>query len=81
MKKGTCVKCGGNEVYSNENLPSRGDRSNVPGHDGRNSSALWINTFVCIECGYFEEYLRDDVLADEKRINRVKLNWKKVAEF
>lgn len=80
MKQGTCVKCGGTEVYSNENLPPRGDRSNVPGHDGKSSSKLWINTYVCTECGYFEEYLRNDVLNDENRINKVKMNWKKVIQ-
>ena len=78
MKKGICTKCNGTNVYSNSNLPTRGERADMAGHDGRISSTLWTYVIVCIDCGFFEEYLRRDVLSDVKRIDKVKGNWTKI---
>ena len=78
MKKGICTKCSGTNVYANSNLPARGDRAGLLGHDGWPSSTLWLHAYVCIDCGFFEEYLRIDVLSDVKRIDKIKDNWTKI---
>lgn len=78
MKNGKCVKCQSTEVYTDTNQPSRGDRSRVAGPGGKLSSMLYINVYACTDCGYFEEYIRPDVLSDEKRMSKIKSGWSKV---
>jgi hypothetical protein len=40
--------------------------------------ALCVDTYICITCGYFEEYIMEKNLQDKKIIQKIKDNWKKV---
>jgi C4-type Zn-finger protein len=75
LKSGTCPQCGSKEIYTDSQQPNRGERSQIPV-----SSFKWLLTkyYVCISCGYFEEYIREKELKDEKTIAKIKDNWKKV---
>ena len=78
MKKtGTCPKCDSSEVYNNSSHPSRGDRCSIPGKDGRVRNNLWLTVYICADCGYVEEYVREDVLRDEDKMQRFKETWDK----
>lgn len=79
MKKGICLKCGGNNVYSNEKLTSRGERSVMAGDDtGKMSRRLFIAVVACTDCGYFEEYIRTQDLTDSKKMDYLKASWIKL---
>lgn len=44
---------------------------------GMSSTKLW-QTYLCLDCGYFENYLTDRKLLDKIKTNLAKSNWKKV---
>ena|GEM_PF-5758156 len=73
-----CCKCDSKEIYSNSNQPSRGDRSSIAGANGRVSSSLWLHVYVCLGCGFVEEYVRPDVLLDDSKIAKLKSEWESV---
>lgn len=75
LKTGKCPQCGSNEIYTDNELPNKGERSQIPV-----SSMKWLFTkyYVCISCGYFEEYIREKELEDEKTIAKIKAKWKKI---
>lgn len=65
MKKTkTCPKCQGTEIYTNDGLLKRGDRSSIIISAW---SSFSIAVYVCAKCGFFEEY------ADEISFNREKV--------
>ena len=79
MKKGTCIKCSGANVYTNARLTPRGERTFMAGDDsGKMSRRLFIEVVVCADCGYFEEYVIPQDLSDEKKMERLKSSWKKI---
>ena len=79
MKNGECPKCGSHEIYTS---PDDGD-----GFGGNESSSLncglrstekW-QTYLCANCGYYENYLTDrnliaDIIAGRKKMG----GWKKI---
>ena len=75
LKSGKCPKCGSAEVYTNRDLPKRGDRMQLVV-----SSMKWffLDTYVCTNCGHFEEYVSDKEIKDASIINKIKETWKKV---
>lgn len=76
-ESGKCPQCGASEIYTDANMPSRGDRCSIP-------IDLWtgfyVHTYVCINCGYFEEYMIDKDLQNEKKMNKIRETWKKISE-
>ncbi|MFT5780464.1 MAG: putative nucleic-acid-binding Zn-ribbon protein [Crocinitomicaceae bacterium] len=77
-KSGVCIKCNCSEVYSNQNEHPRGERSVMAGPGGKISTRLFIQVYICLDCGYFEEYVEDSDLTNEKKISKIKSSWKKV---
>ncbi len=75
---GKCCKCKGDEIYSNLDLPQRGERSSIAGANGRVSSNLWLHVYVCLSCGFVEEYITPNVLNNEKKIDAIKSTWERV---
>ena len=70
-----CVKCGSTEIYTNEGQSKAGDRVVIPVSSwGR----LFVSTYMCADCGYFEEYIENEHLQDPKKIAKLKENWKKL---
>ena len=76
MKKTkTCPKCKGTEIFTNEGMLKRGDRSSIVVSAW---SSFTVAVYVCVKCGFFEEY------ADEISFNREKLSaslekeWKRI---
>ena len=75
LKSGTCPKCGSAEVYTTCGIGKRGERMQLV-----ISSIKWffLDTYICTNCGHFEEYVNDDDLKNEKAINKIKETWNKV---
>ena len=75
MKSGICPVCGCNDVFTDSSLPKRGDRMVIPISGMR---MLFTDCYVCLECGYFEEFIVENDLRDDKKREKIKLTWKKV---
>lgn len=75
LKSGTCPKCGSKEVYSNRDLPKRGDRMQLVV-----SSMKWyfLDSYLCTNCFHFEEYVPEKEKSDAGLIKKIKETWKKV---
>lgn len=74
IKTGKCPVCGSNEVYDNTNRMVQGYRPAI------NVSAIKsfsVHTYVCLQCGYFKEFIRDEDIRSEKLIAKVKEKWNK----
>lgn len=76
IKTGKCPVCESNEVYDNTNKLIQGYRPAI------NVSAIksfTVFTYVCTNCGYFKEFIRDEDLKNEKLINKVKEKWNRTS--
>ena len=74
IKSGKCPVCGSNEVYDNR-------EKNPIGHRGFISvSAMYsfnVEAFVCLNCGYFKEFIKDADLNSDKIKDKIKEKWNK----
>ncbi len=75
---GICPKCGSDDVYANDRVSLRGDRSVMGGAKG--THRLFIHAYVCLACGYIEEHLTPDTLADDKKMTALRGAWRKVTK-
>jgi predicted RNA-binding Zn-ribbon protein involved in translation (DUF1610 family) len=76
IKTGKCPVCGSNEVYDNMSSIQAGDRKYIPVSTMYSFS---VEAYVCLNCGYFKEFLRDDDIKNDKLIKKVKEKWNKTA--
>ena len=83
MNNGICPKCKAREVYrgpstDGEGLSAGSYASIIEIMAGKTQTTLWVDTYICHECGYVEIYVANradlDVLACAE-------NWSKVAEL
>jgi len=75
MKSGTCPKCGSNEVYTDRDLLKRGERMQLVISSWK---TIFLDTYICLTCGYFEEHIPEKDLKDEKLIGKIRETWKRV---
>lgn len=68
-----CPKCQGKEIYTDAGLPKGGDRCFLP---VSNWSKIFIDTYICANCGYIEEYAKPSDLNNEKVLRKLRENWK-----
>ncbi len=74
IKTGKCPVCGSTEVYDNRGSNQSGDRKYI------SVSAMYsfsVEAFVCTNCGYFKEFIRDIDIKNEKLKEKVKEKWNK----
>ena len=57
MKSGTCPKCGSDSIFCRSQ--GIGGKS-IPVKAGRASWPADQTSYVCTDCGYFEQYLDDE---------------------
>jgi predicted nucleic-acid-binding Zn-ribbon protein len=69
-----CPKCGSQEIYNNEASTKVGERSMLPISSWKSA---FTSVYVCVSCGYFEEYLAESEFKETKMIEKIKSNWKK----
>lgn len=75
LKSGACPKCNSTEVYTDAVLIKRGDRMRIV---ISSLKSIFLDSFLCLSCGYFEEHVPEEDLKDEKLIEKIKKNWEKV---
>ncbi len=74
-KSNVCPKCNGQNIYTNAGLMSRGERCTVAVSSW---TQLFVETYVCLDCGFFEEYVMQKELRNAEKIEKIKSTWKKV---
>ncbi len=75
LKSGSCPKCNSGEVYTTQGLQKRGERMILA---VSSMKYFFLDTYICTNCGYFEEYVDDKDLKDQSMINKIKETWRKV---
>lgn len=75
LRSGKCPKCGSSEVYTDRELPKRGERMQLI---ISSMKRYFLDTYVCLSCFYFEEFVSDSDKLDSKKIDKIKQDWKKV---
>jgi hypothetical protein len=72
MKRGQCPKCNSANVFKKKNGIDWGDGSmNI--YPGNMSSQSDCDSYVCTDCGYFENYI-----TDKGMLQQIQGNWTKV---
>ncbi len=81
MRNGECPKCGSHEIYTNtEDGEGFGGDESATLNCGLDSTEKW-QTFLCTNCGYYENYLTDKILIADIVAKRKKMkSWKKVSD-
>jgi predicted nucleic-acid-binding Zn-ribbon protein len=80
MKNGQCPKCSSGEVYASMDSGGIGDGYSIHVLEGSGMAPTrkW-QTYLCAACGYYENYLLDEVkiarIVDEPQ----KAGWKKLS--
>ena len=79
MKNGQCPKCGSQEIYFSEKGGGIGGREQTleVKNSGSPYAYAW-QTFLCANCGYYENYLLDAQKIASIKANPKKEGWKKV---
>ena len=76
MKNGQCPKCNSTNVFKSENgLSMGGHTTTLQIFTGPFNSSLpaGCESYVCADCGYFENYI-----VTKDRLEEVRKQWKKV---
>ncbi len=69
-----CPKCESNDIYTDEGITKQGVRTAI----GISSwTRLYFDMYICSNCGFTEEYVREEDLQDSKKMEKLKENWKK----
>ncbi|MEZ4923433.1 MAG: hypothetical protein R2780_09705 [Crocinitomicaceae bacterium] len=77
MKKtGQCPKCNSSEIYFNKGKQI-GTRAGI---NVNFWGGFYIDVFICSECGYIEEYMKEEHM-NEGRMNKVKKHWHKYSKY
>lgn len=69
-----CPKCQGSSIFTDAGTTKGGDRCFLPISTW---SKLYIDVYLCADCGYIEEYAAKDELKDQKKMGKLRENWKK----
>lgn len=74
IKTGKCPVCGSNEVYDNSKAGFSGNRKYIVVSATKSFN---VDSFVCLSCGYFKEFISEKDMQDEKLKAKVKEKWNK----
>ena len=75
MKNGVCPKCQSTEIYTDARQPKRGDRCSLP---VTTWTKVFVDLYICLRCGFFEEYIRPEDLKNEKMMEKVRQQFRKL---
>jgi predicted nucleic-acid-binding Zn-ribbon protein len=79
MKNGQCPKCDSREIYASVDGGGIGDgfSVHVRDDDSMKPTRQW-QTLLCAACGYYENYLLDEVRIGQIVEDPQKAGWKKL---
>ena len=75
LKSGKCDSCGSTDICSNKNSGIRGERGQI--FFGSLKRSL-VDTYVCMKCGKFEEYVNDIDFQDDTVLEKIRKEWQQV---
>ncbi len=75
LKTGVCPVCECQNIYSDKDVSKRGERMIVPVTSFRQ---IFSDCYICISCGYIQEFVREIDLKNENLIGKLKDMWKRV---
>jgi predicted RNA-binding Zn-ribbon protein involved in translation (DUF1610 family) len=75
LKTGVCPVCDSQNVYTDKEVSKRGERMIVPVTSFRQ---IYSDCYICINCGFIQEFVREKDLKDEKLISKLKEIWNRV---
>jgi len=75
LKTGVCPVCESQNVYSDLGLVKRGQRMVLP---VTSFSKLFFDSYICLTCGYIQEYVTNRDMNDQVLIGKLKEQWHKV---
>lgn len=64
-------------IYTNKGISKRGDRSSI-GVTGGFSGRFFVDTYICSNCGFIEEYVEKEYLESKEKMLKLKENWQKI---
>lgn len=71
---GKCPKCSSGDLATNSNRAKQGDRTII-------SISAWysvqVATYICMQCGYIEEYVDDESMKNLAKMDQLRARWKK----
>jgi len=75
QKTGQCPKCKSTEVYTNADGSKQGERSFILISLFKN---VRVNSCICLNCGYVEEYVEQESMQNQSKMDKIRKNWKKI---
>ncbi|MBX7094899.1 MAG: hypothetical protein K1X56_09265 [Flavobacteriales bacterium] len=73
-KSGICPKCGSQNILTNKGVSKRGERSSMA---VSSFTSLFIEVYMCTDCGFFEEYIDEADLRNPKKLEKLNAEFKK----
>lgn len=70
-----CPQCKSYEIYTDAHRSMKGQRSYM---NVSTFSTFKVDIYLCINCGYFEEYMSERNLQNKSKIEKIKVNYSKV---
>lgn len=82
MKNNQCPNCGSTRIYISQNGGGIGDGYQINVHSSQYDSQMMVptlewQTHLCVECGYFENYLLDKEMLEKIASNPEANGWRK----
>lgn len=74
IKTGKCPVCGSAEVYDDRGESYPNNRKYIVISA---TKSLAVDSYICLVCGYFKEFINDDDMKNEKKKTKVKEKWNK----
>lgn len=68
-----CPKCSGTEIYTDDSFRVS-KRSNL---GISNWLQIRVSAYICMNCGFIEEYVTKSDLTNSKKLGKIKENWKR----
>ena len=73
LTSGTCPSCNGKEIYTTRDVQKRGDRGQIA---VTGFARIFLDTYICLGCGHFEEIVPTSDLAAVS--DKIRSSWNKV---
>ena len=74
MKNGKCPKCDSTNIFKQDRGAWMGENGGLYVQTGFATKASDFESYVCVDCGYFENYI-----IDKGKLQEVQKKWAKVS--
>ena len=78
IKNGKCPVCGSGEVYDDRDKSYPNHRKYIVVSA---TKSFGVDSYVCLDCGYFKEFISDKMAQSEVLREKVKEKWNKTSSY